>query len=142
MQAFFRHCQLLRPGTNQTQYCPMRLQWPLCHVLYPLQSGVVPSDWSIGHIIPLYKKKGSVDNVDNYRGITILSCLGKTFTAVLNTRLTMFLADSGAIGPEQAGFKAGHSTIDHVFVLNALINLYLNKKKTIILLFHRLQKSI
>ena len=29
------------------------------------------------------------------------------------------------IGPEQAGFRSGYSTIDHIFVLNYLIDFYL-----------------
>ena len=36
--------------------------------------------------MPLHKK-GSVENVENYRGITLLSVIGKLFTNILNTRL-------------------------------------------------------
>ena len=39
-------------------------------------NGYFPQDWSIGEIIPLHKK-GSINNIDNYRGITLLSTLGK-----------------------------------------------------------------
>ena len=81
-----------------------------------LDTGIIPTDWSIGIIMPLYKNKGPVDDPDNYRGITLLSCLGKLFTAVINERLTMFLESSGTIGDEQAGFRAGFSTVDHIFV--------------------------
>ena len=34
----------------------------------------------ISNIIPLYKNKGDICNPDNYRGISIVSCLGKLFT--------------------------------------------------------------
>lgn len=94
-----------------------------------LDSRLFPENWCLGSIIPLYKNKGSMDNPENYRGITILSCLGKLFTSVINKRLSIFTAESMAIGPEQAGFKKGHSTMDHVFVLKALIDLYLHKRK-------------
>ena len=33
--------------------------------------------------MPLYKNKGSVNDPDNYRGITLLSCLSKLFTSAL-----------------------------------------------------------
>ena len=36
------------------------------------------------------RKKGSRENPDNYRGITILSCMGKLFTSFLNTRISVF----------------------------------------------------
>ena len=94
-----------------------------------LKTGLVPYEWCIGMIIPIYKKKGSVDDPNNYRGITLLSCLGKLFTCCINMRLFKFLDDRGIIGQEQAGFREGYSTIDHIFVLNELINLYLQKKK-------------
>ena len=39
-------------------------------------------------IVPLYKKKGSVNDPGNYRGIAFLSCVSKMFTKILNNRLT------------------------------------------------------
>ena len=85
-------------------------------------------------ILPLYKK-GDRLNVDNYRGITILSCLGKLFTAFVNERLTKFTDKHGIIGPEQAGFRAGFSTMDHVLAFKLLIDLYLHKKKRLYVAF-------
>ena len=55
-----------------------------------LDSGIIPSDWTIGIIKPLYKNKGDINDINNYRGITRLSCLGKLFTSVINTRLYAF----------------------------------------------------
>ena len=37
-------------------------------------------------IIPIFKK-GDTNEVSNYRGITLLSTLGKLFTRILNNRL-------------------------------------------------------
>ena len=45
-----------------------------------------PKKWSDSFIIPLHKK-GNVNNVENYRGISLLSHLGKLFTRVLSNRL-------------------------------------------------------
>ena len=79
-----------------------------------LDSGYIPTEWTIGILVPLYKNKGSTSDPDNYRGITLLSCFGKLFTATINSRLTNFLDNIGAIGDEQAGFRAQHSTVDHI----------------------------
>ena len=106
-----------------------------------LKTGIVPHEWCIGLIIPIYKKKGSAADPNNYRGITLLSCLGKLFTCCVNTRLGCYLNDKGIIGEEQAGFREGYSTYDHIFVLNELINIYLQKKKRLYCCFIDYQKA-
>ena len=89
-----------------------------------LDTGLIPTEWCKGLINPIFKGKGSRKTANNYRGITLLSCLGKLFTSVLNYRLTNFLNNRGVLGEEQAGFRSGYSTIDHIFVLNCLIHFY------------------
>ena len=93
-------------------------------------TGFLPEAWLAGKICPIYKNKGDKLNPDNYRPITILSCLGKLFTAVLNNRLTKFLESSQILQDNQAGFRKTFSTTDHIFTLNSLIELFkANKKK-------------
>ena len=70
-----------------------------------LDSGVLPTSWLIGYIIPLYKNKGDTANPENYRPITILSCLRKVFTAILNERLTSYLETNNLLNINQAGFR-------------------------------------
>ena len=53
-----------------------------------INTEVVPNDWARGYIVPLHKGGGGVESVtSNYRGISITSCLGKLFSAVLCKRL-------------------------------------------------------
>ena len=106
-----------------------------------LCSGFVPKEWLIEMIKPLYKNKGDKHNADNYRGITLLSCLGKLFTSVLNERLTDFLNDKGTIGSEQAGFRKSYSTIDHTFTLKCLIDFYLQRRKKLYCTFVDYRKA-
>lgn len=65
-----------------------------------LTSGKVPRDWIVGKIKPLFKGKGSINQVDNYRGITLVSCVGKLFTAILNERINSYLSYTGIFGDE------------------------------------------
>ena len=53
----------------------------------------------------------------------------KLFTSVVNTRITKFVEAINLIGIEQAGFRKGFSTIDHIFTFKCLLDLYLSKKK-------------
>ena len=38
-----------------------------------LDTGVYPEAWTVGLIIPIYKKKGDRMDSNNYRGVTLLS---------------------------------------------------------------------
>ena len=83
--------------------------------------GVIPEIWSTGIVKPIYKNKGDKSNPDNYRGITLLSCLGKLFTAILNKRLTFYAETIMLLNEAQTGFRKGYSTSDNIFVLSSLI---------------------
>ena len=105
-------------------------------------SGIVPTHWCVGIIKPIYKKKGSIDDPDNYRGITLLSCIGKLFTASINTTLATYLDEASIIGEEQAGFREGYSTLDHIFALHSLVEFYLTPRKRLYCAFIDYKKSI
>ena len=95
-----------------------------------LETGIIPDSWIEGIIRPIYKNSGNPRNAENYRPITILSCFGKLFTAVLNLRLNNFLKHNNILEGNQAGFRAGYSTTDHIFTLHTLTEiLKVNKKK-------------
>ena len=51
-----------------------------------LKNEYPPDVWGLGIIVPLLKSGESTD-VNNYRGITINSCLSKLFMLLLNDRL-------------------------------------------------------
>ena len=104
------------------------------------ETGHVPELWSIGIVIPIYKKKGDKFQPQNCRPVTLLSCLGKIFTSILNMRLNTFIEENLLLHQNQAGFRSGYSTNDHVFCLYALFEL-LRVKKTL-LFFHRFRKSV
>ena len=94
-----------------------------------LNSGIIPDPWLTGKIVPIYKNKGDSKNPENYRPITILSCLGKLFTAIINARLTIYIEENDLLNKNQAGFRKGHSTIDNIFILH-LLSEYCKHKHT------------
>ena len=95
-----------------------------CVVLFNaiLTSGHVPDSWAIRKIVHIFKNKGNNTDPSNYRGITLLSCLGKAFTTIVNKRLTSVVD----IHYNQAGFRKDHSVIDHIFLLKKLADIYIN----------------
>ena len=70
-----------------------------------LDSGIKPDSWLVGNICPIYKNKGDSLLPENYRPITILSCLGKLFTSVINQRLVRYLNENDLLSETQTGFR-------------------------------------
>ena len=64
--------------------------------------------------MPIHKK-GDVNQPDNYRGIALTSVISKVYTHILNKRLSEWAEVEEKILEEQAGFRAGYSTVDHIF---------------------------
>ena len=56
-----------------------------------LDTGICPEQWSLAIIKLFYKKVGEREDPSNYRGISLLSCLGKVFSNLINDRLTRFV---------------------------------------------------
>ncbi len=68
---------------------------PLCHLFNKiLKSGNYPKTWRESIIVPI-PKSGDPNNVDNYRGIAISSCLSKVLNKILNERLEQYMEASG-----------------------------------------------
>lgn len=115
---------------------------PYLHTLFNtiFNKGYFPNAWSIGEIIPIHKK-GNKLNVENYRGITLLSVLGKLFTKLLNNRLTEWAENYGVYIEAQAGFRQHMSTVDNIFILNSLISHSLNSNKQLFCSFIDFSKA-
>ena len=65
-------------------------------------------------------KKGDREYPANYRGITLLSIVGKVFCKILNNRLVQCLDKEGALHEGQAGFRINRSYMDNVYTLNEM----------------------
>lgn len=107
-----------------------RLQWVLCE-LYNiiLQTEVFPEAWSASLIHPIYKGKGNPKNTNSYRGISLLPCIGKVFTKLLNSRLVQWMKNADIKNDFQAAYKRGFSTTDQCFVLDTIVKMRMQRKQ-------------
>ena len=115
---------------NEQIKASCNLMIPIYTKLFNLifENGLIPESWSVGTIKPIYKNKGDPKLPENYRPITILSCRGKLFTAIINKRLNKFSEESELIEPCQAGFRKQHSTSDNIFIIKSLIDIMKSDK--------------
>ena len=60
--------------------------------------------------------KGDKEDPGNYRGITLLSVVGKFFD-----RLVWHLESGGVLHESQVGFRAKRSCVDNIYVLSELV---------------------
>ena len=69
-------------------------------------TGGFPEEWALGIIVILFKE-GEKNDINNYRGITLLSVVGKLLVGMLNERLTKFVEKQKIVHENQAGFRKG-----------------------------------
>ena len=114
--------EFLKKGTNGL----LSYIHGLFNKLYEI--GYFPESWTEGHIIPIFKK-GDKNEASNYRGITLLSIIGKLFTRILNSRLNTWAEEYNIYVEAQAGFRKGMGTTDNIFILNSLITHSINQNE-------------
>lgn len=78
----------------------------------------VPTSWTKS-VITLVHKKGDITKIQNYRPISIVTQLYKLFMRMLLMKIENIL--DSKLSPSQAGYRHGYSTIDHLFVMQQLI---------------------
>ncbi|XP_055623476.1 uncharacterized protein LOC129766903 [Toxorhynchites rutilus septentrionalis] len=92
--------------------CAPSLAFPLT-ILFnkSLEERTFPSLWKTAKMIPIYKS-GSLRRVENYRGISILCCLGKLLESLIHT--VLLSAAKSMISEFQHGFVPHRSTTSNL----------------------------
>ena len=101
---------------------------------------LVPPKWREGLIVNLFKK-GDKEDPGNYRGITLLSVVGKIFCKILNDRLVASLEENQALHEGQAGFRTKRSCVDNIYTLNEIVQGRLREGKKTYTFFLDVQKA-
>ena len=81
----------------------------------------VPAEWRRGLISPIFKSDDKM-NLDNYRGICVISCISKVFFLILNDRLNDFLKAHNIIDKSEIGFERIIGQLTTFFTLKTLVN--------------------
>jgi hypothetical protein len=79
---------------------------------------VTPENWSEATIVNLYKDGDRCD-AGNYRGISLLSCLGKIYSSLWANRLSSHFEN--VLNDAQGGFRKHRSTVDDALALREIL---------------------
>jgi len=84
---------------------------PFLHELFnlSLSTGKLPSEWKISNVTPI-PKSGDASQCCNYRPISLLSLVSKTFERIIHNQLLNFLLKHSRISRFQFGFRPNSST--------------------------------
>ena len=105
-----------------------------------LQTGCFPEIWAKGEIVPVYKK-GNINDPSNFRGIFLISCLGKVFSSILNSRLNEWAESNDIFCNNQFGFRKEKSVTDCIFTIHGLIEHFLSNSTQFFCSFVDLKKA-
>ncbi|XP_073960575.1 uncharacterized protein [Choristoneura fumiferana] len=103
-----------------------------------LEEETVPHQWKESEIILLYKK-GDAADIGNYRPISLMSCLYKLFASCLLDRISSNIDAHQPI--EQAGFRSGFSTVDHIQVVDQVKEKYIEFHRPLYMAFIDYKKA-
>ena len=106
------------------------------------EKGMVPSTWQQSMIKPIPKGANKDPHVPlNYRGISLISCISKTYSALINNRIVKYCEMLGLFPDEQNGFRSNRSCEDHIFTLTSVLKNRIANKKSTFCAFIDLEKA-
>jgi len=101
----------------------------------------LPTGWNSGTMILIYKQKGAIEDLVNYRPLTINISFYSAYTKLTNLRLTAVAEAHTLLGEIQGGFRKNRGSSDNHFILNTILNKAASKKKKVFLTFVDLNKA-
>ncbi|VDI31966.1 Hypothetical predicted protein [Mytilus galloprovincialis] len=85
-----------------------------------LDTSLIPSIWRKSVICPILKDPSSDARMPmNYRGVSLLSCISKLYSAFMNKRITFYLENEDILADEQNGFRK--ELVRIIYTLNSIV---------------------
>ena len=89
--------------------CSSEISNPLSYIInLSLKQAVIPDDWNLALITPLYKS-GSTTDTNNYRPISVLPALSKILEKCVHKQLMDYLEENNLLFDRQFGYRRKRS---------------------------------
>ena len=105
-----------------------------------LSCNTFPDPWKLANVMPLYKKNDKTQ-INNYRPISLLSCVSKIMERVVFKYTFNFLKGNGLLSRFQSGFIPGDSTTCQLVQVYHLLCEALDNKKDVRVIFCDISKA-
>jgi len=99
-----------------------------------------PKCWKEANVIPLHKK-GDKSDTNNYRPVSLLSCVGKVMEKIVFKNVFNYVRDRELLSPHQSGFRPGDSSIHQLSYLYHVFAQALDCKKNVKVIFCDISKA-
>ena len=118
------------------------LSEPLCNLFsMSVQQGCVPKVWQIAKVIPIFKGKGSMLEVKNYRPISLINVYCKALERLVRNKIMSYLESENLLSTCQSSFRSGLSTLTQQINAQALIVDNINQLKCVDGVYSELSKA-
>ena len=109
---------------------------------HSISEGIYPQYLKVAKCVPVYKGSPLDPNLPiNYRPISILTAVNKTFERLLHNQLTIYLEDNDLLPPFQYGYRKNHNTSQAILDFTNYISKACLDKKITIAIFMDLSKA-
>ena len=103
--------------------------------------GFMPEIWKQSIIVPILKQGKVRTDKNSYRPIALTSHVAKLLEKIVLNRLVHFCDKKNVIPSNQAGFRKGRSTTDHIVKLTTQIKQQFARRKSILATFFDVKKA-
>lgn len=95
-----------------------------------LMIGHFPEAWKVSKVLAFPKPGKATNDPNNYRPISLLSCVGKILERLILNELSDFEEINSIFIPQQFGFRKQHSTVQQIIRITERISFNFNLNKS------------